>query len=214
MNFALNEVDAMAKKAARGAGYSWGMAEEAGKAARWLCAHELDGVKALALALGLADSADLAQMQPTSLHGNWQASSGALCPLIAGAALADSAAIWGHRGLVLKNVNAPLLILPFAALAVQVLGTTLSVNWEGASVVLAKDSVSLASVNPNSLIAPASQIKIKAGGQIGTLLPKQSRATPTPEDWAVLTGFAGRTYAPATEESRLKGAGAGLSDNY
>ena len=32
MNLSLNEVDAMAKKAARGAGYSWGLAEEAGKA--------------------------------------------------------------------------------------------------------------------------------------------------------------------------------------
>ena len=31
MNWSLNELDAMARKAARGAGYSWGLAEEAGR---------------------------------------------------------------------------------------------------------------------------------------------------------------------------------------
>ena len=39
------------------------------------------------------------------------------------------------------------------------------------------------------------------------------RADPDPNDWAALLAFAHRTYAPATEESRLRGAGAGLSDN-
>ena len=36
MNVSMNEVESMAKTAARGAGYSWGLAEEAGKATRWL----------------------------------------------------------------------------------------------------------------------------------------------------------------------------------
>lgn len=45
-----------------------------------------------------------------------------------------------------------------------------------------------------------------------------TRSEPTsvgvaPEDWAVLKALAARTYVPATEESRLRGAGAGLRDN-
>ena len=51
MSFALNEVEATAKKATRGAGYPWGLAEEAAKATRWLCAQGLDGVAILAGAL-------------------------------------------------------------------------------------------------------------------------------------------------------------------
>jgi hypothetical protein len=31
----LNEIEAMAKRAVRGAGLAWGLAEEAGKALRW-----------------------------------------------------------------------------------------------------------------------------------------------------------------------------------
>ncbi|MEL7259121.1 MAG: DUF3726 domain-containing protein, partial [Pseudomonadota bacterium] len=38
MSWSLNEVESLARKAARGAGYSWGLAEEAGKATRWTCA--------------------------------------------------------------------------------------------------------------------------------------------------------------------------------
>ncbi len=43
----LNEIDAMARKAARGAGYAWGLAEEAGRAVRWLEARGLPGLAAL-----------------------------------------------------------------------------------------------------------------------------------------------------------------------
>ena len=48
MSYALNEVEATAKRAARGAGYSWGLAEEASKATRWLCAKGIDGSAVLA----------------------------------------------------------------------------------------------------------------------------------------------------------------------
>lgn len=39
MSFALNEIEATAKRATRGAGYDWGLAEDASKAVRWLCAR-------------------------------------------------------------------------------------------------------------------------------------------------------------------------------
>ena len=41
MYMSLNEIDVSVKRAARGVGMSWGLAEEAGKAARWLAARRL-----------------------------------------------------------------------------------------------------------------------------------------------------------------------------
>ena len=67
MSFALIEVEATAKKAARGAGHSWGMAEEAARAARWLCAHGIDGVAGLARALARVDGSDPRQHAPARL---------------------------------------------------------------------------------------------------------------------------------------------------
>jgi hypothetical protein len=48
MLFSLNEIEAQLRKAARGAGLPWGLAEEAGKAARWLAMHGIDGLPASA----------------------------------------------------------------------------------------------------------------------------------------------------------------------
>ncbi len=48
MSWSLNEIEGLARKAARGSGLSWGLAEEAGKATRWLCAAGLPGADALA----------------------------------------------------------------------------------------------------------------------------------------------------------------------
>lgn len=50
--WSLAEIDAQCRKAARGLGCPWGMAEEAGKAARQLAAHGLPGPEALATMLG------------------------------------------------------------------------------------------------------------------------------------------------------------------
>jgi hypothetical protein len=41
---------------------------------------------------------------------------------------------------------------------------------------------------------------------------RATRATPNPKAWDILTRFAHRTYAPATEESRRLGAGDTQSD--
>ena len=46
-NYSLAEIDALSRKACRGAGYSWGLAEDAGKAVRWLTAYGLPGAETL-----------------------------------------------------------------------------------------------------------------------------------------------------------------------
>jgi len=213
MNFALNEVEATAKKAARGVGYSWGMAEEAGKATRWLCAHGFDGSKALVKTLEFADQASLDDLAPVSLLGDWHSRGGDLCPLTTGAAMADSARLWAENGLVLKNVIAPAMILPFAAISAHMLGLPITATWGDTSVVFEGSVVSLETPAPKALLQNAANMYIQTGGQLGSLQALHARAKPAMQDWETLNKFAARIYAPATEESRLKGAGAGLSDN-
>lgn len=213
MSFSLAEVEAMAKKAARGAGYSWGMAEEAAAAARWLCAHQLGGVEALAFALERMDGASWANHAPQKLGGSWQARAGALCPLCAGAALADSAQLWADEGKDMAHVMAPLLLLPFAAIAARQLGQTVTLTWKDLRAVTDGHSLSLHAENAADLSGEAHSLSLQTGGTVSNAIPHQSRAHPSPDAWAKLEAFAQRTYAPETQESRLKGAGAGLSDN-
>ena len=48
MIVSLNEIESLALKAARGAGMSWGLAEEAAVAASWLAARSLPWAETLA----------------------------------------------------------------------------------------------------------------------------------------------------------------------
>ena len=47
MALSQNEIESLCIKAARGAGYSWGLAEQAGFAAGWLAARGLDATAPL-----------------------------------------------------------------------------------------------------------------------------------------------------------------------
>lgn len=213
MSFALIEIEATAKKAARGAGYSWGMAEEAAWATRWLCAYGIEGVSVLAALLDHVAGADLAGMAPRTLGGDWKAKAREICPLTAGAALTDAAPFWAKGGKRLENVIAPALLLPFAAASAGRLGATLTIDWTGAVAVIDGSAVSLTLDDSAGLIAVAGLVRVESGGQLGVPLPTQTRATPSESDWAALNRFAQKTYAPDTEESRVRGAGAGFTDN-
>ncbi|MGR3485095.1 MAG: DUF3726 domain-containing protein [Paracoccaceae bacterium] len=85
MILSLGEVEALSRKAARGAGLPWGLAEEAGRAVRHLHALGLDGASALAACLGRPG-----------------------CPIAAGCALSDG------LGPPASPVASPLLLLAFA----------------------------------------------------------------------------------------------------
>jgi len=213
MSFSLNEVEATAKRATRGAGYSWGLAEEASKATRWLCANGFDGAGTLARLLDQTDAVPKEDLSVQSIAADWTSSTGQICPLIAGATLADSAAQMGAQGVVMHNVLHPAFVLPFAAAAAKSVNHALSVNWDGQAIVCDATGLCDADAEMASTTPVAKHLTVTLGGSVQSPLPKVTRATPNATDWAVLNRFAHRTFAPATDASRLLGAGAGVSDN-
>ena len=208
MSLSLNEVEALSKKAARGAGYPWGLAEEAAKATHWLCARGMDGCGALSVLLATTDGVDLAGWRPV-MGSTWAAKEGRLCPICAGTALADGLADIGQGGVSLRSVVAPLLLVPFAAQAAMRNKISLQVAWGTGSVLTDGSEASL--FGETAFVADTVTIAKAETPVVGQL--RTSRADPVSEVKRRLDALAYRTYAPATEESRLKGAGAGLSDN-
>lgn len=214
MSLAMIEVEAMAKKAARGAGFSWGVAEDAARATRWLCAAGLDGVGVLARVLAHATAPDAGAMRPEKLKGDWRAASGVLCPLLAGTSLSDSTALWAQNGeLRMENVAVPLMLVPFAAHAARQLATPVLLEWNGARFVTNGSLISFTGAIEHAQAETAQMVLVGTGGAIVDPLPTHARALPIKEDWVALSWLAQRTYAPDTDHSRLKGAGAGLNDN-
>ncbi len=215
MTWSLNEIEGLSRKAARGAGLSWGLAEEAGKATRWLCAAGLPGAEALAGLLRQNDGAEYETLCPLDDTGTWAAKGGALCPLISGAAICDHAKdIAEGKPLELGETSFPLLLLPYVAAAAQENETTLKLEWPGVTVTFGAETCIKQTIAGALDHDSATGVRIAlASGLSAPPLAHVTRGDIDPEIAQVLSAFAHRTYAPDTAQSRLAGAGAGLSDN-
>ncbi len=181
----------MATKAANGAGRPWGLAQEAGFATARLEAMGLRGAGAL---LSLLEATD----GETGLAGR--------CPVLEGAHLCDL----GGRGLPVsfEAMHQPLLLAPFLLQA----GAGASISWPGCDVDVQADGLTVRGGN-NCPASPV-EVRIEAGAaNAPAVRPKPGAVDIAGEIWEALGRFAHRTYVPATEASRLKGAGAGLTDN-
>ncbi len=204
-----SEVEALCQKAARGAGLDWGLAEEAGFAARWLYSRGLDGPGALLAYLDRAN-ADVPGLvlEGTRFRAGGQ---GSLCPVALGAALSDFAAT-GLDHLRAGPVHRPLLVLPFVHQIACASGGQAVLGWDGQQV-----SVSAAGDIAGDLAAlaelDAAEIAVApAAGMPGQAAPQGAPAAPATETLARLDGFAMRTTVPASAASRAD-AGSADGDN-
>lgn len=200
MNLSLGELEALALKAAKGAGLDWGLAAEAGKACRWLAAHGFDGPNALLGELTLAG------WQPPKLNG---ATFTAQSALTLGPSLCDHTHLLQQSGqFILPETIAALPVLPFAAQISQSLNSPICLTTSDAAFTLHDAQIFPATRSRQSTLTLCAPPSIAP-----QIIPKSTRVTLSADTYQTLTAFAHKTYAPATEASRLAGAGAGLSDN-
>ncbi|MEZ5480557.1 MAG: DUF3726 domain-containing protein [Thiolinea sp.] len=213
--YSLSEIDAQVKKAVRGAGFSWGHAEEAGKAARFLAAQQLPGAALVAAYL------QEREQEPQSFAtqeqvGYWQVTASGerfLCPVLAAASLLDTADVasgWAEQGAVrLHRVAYPLLLLPALSVWAQARDVTLTLGWEAAELACREGCVQVDALEMAVLACTrAAFLDIKV---TDAPLPQAREPRPVGQAlddtvWQALDAFARRTYVAATEASR-RGAG-------
>lgn len=210
MSYSLGEIEALCRKAAKGAGYGWGMAEEAGRAARWLEAQGLPGADCLLTCLE-DDQADRAA--PLIVGQDWHSPAQSLCPIVTGACLSDHAAQIASHAIQLDTLRHPLLLAPFVASAAALQNITLHLTWSDVRLVISGNSHRIEGSQTNLHAAIAQGVTCGPGTSDATPVSLRSRADLAPDTYQRLCALAQRTYAPATEASRIAGAGSGLSDN-
>ena len=97
IKLSLSELQSLAKLAARGTGYYWGQAEEAGRICRQLEQHQLPGLQALRILLdrhlseqneGVEQNGNIGQHIPHLMEHNWKAHDW-MCGLITSICLSD-----------------------------------------------------------------------------------------------------------------------------
>ena len=110
-------------------------------------------------------------------------------------------------------VREPLLLIPFAAFAAAQARKAMAVSWNGAEAQLGADGET-ARLTGAVTVDEAHGVLTRAMDlPVRTSERRMTRAALDPSVQATLDEFAQRTYAPASDASRMTGAGAGLTDN-
>jgi hypothetical protein len=208
------EVEALCMKAARGAGMEWGVAEEAGMAARWLAARGMDGPGTLLALLRARGGRGDRDAGPRISGRDWRAAGGGtLCPVLAGAAYSDAAGD-ADTAIVLHDLAVPLLFLPFAGQWVRATGRSLAVSWVKGRAHIDRAGIVLKGDIEASMDMAGARVTVEAGARAGQGGAQQllSRYPIDPPVWRALDAFALCTTVPPSARSR-GGAGAEADDN-
>ncbi len=223
-----NEVESVCAKAARGAGMSWGLAEEAGYAAGWLASRGFDGAGALARHLRHAQGKSWQDICPVVEPGEWLAKTAGqpLCPIALGATLSDhlsaDSALLNGFGLRVGEVSSPGLLLPFVAMAVEASGNSICIRLEhdvvciGASGTVSGNVSSLLAADCIALVIVVDEES--AEGDMSLHVNRSAASTsellaPVDSDALnFLQELSMRTTVPSSAASRAR-AGAAGSDN-
>lgn len=196
-SLSFSEMEGLARRAARGAGLPWDIAEEAGRAVRILCAARIDGAAALAGLLAEIRARRTMELAPVRvLDRVWAAPGGALCPIRAGATLSDMARMLPADGVGMVGVLVPVLILPFAADVARVLQGPVTLSWRGGILSLGPDGLPRAGGIDKLIGVQQTGLHVHPGGPGLDPSPPESRARPDPAALAALEALARRTSAP------------------
>lgn len=205
MSLSLGELQAITAKAVRGAGFSWSMAEEAAYAVYWLEARGIAGTNALADYLTWVDKHEPIEPSIDLLEASPQ-SSVLRCPLHLGCYVVDTAMYSSATTFTTKQ---PLLLVPFLARTAKTNVIVLRCNaieYHVSAVGINKTAIENLLIDETTV-----SWSIASGDKIES--DCTTRATVDKLVLNVLQSFAGKTYAPASQTSRLIGAGAGTTDN-
>ena len=197
----LSEIDTTSKRASKAAGFSWGIAEEIGKAIRSLELFGLPGVINLNLYLK-----KIKKNHPKKINKIGKENKNKeTCPIYCGVAFLDQCKQLETLEIIkFYNVNYPLLILPFISKASEISGKKILIQFNNTSF-LANFNKSILSKNIDKQISPlANEINIEF------LENKNSFSV---QDWKELYKLSEETFVEESESLKSKGAGAGLTDN-
>ncbi len=210
----LAEIEVYLRKAARASGLEWGLAEEAGKAARWLAAFDLPGPETMLAHLQSLSGKDYAAFIPRCDLEPWRADGGPLCPIITGAALADrSASMLQGNELRLGKTAYPILLAATLGQAARFHRCAFTTSWSGLRLDCFGHGLSIEGDRDSLLLAEVDQVRCCKSDATTPQQVASTGAYSIDEDiFKRIDALAFETYAPATEESRA-GAGAGLTDN-
>ena len=199
----LSEIDTTSKRAAKSAGFSWGIAEEIGKNMRLLELFGLAGIKNLNKYL---KDYKKKQFQKISLISDVnQENKQPFCPIILGTNFIDQVNLLDKKNNIqISNIAFPILFLPFASRASEVIGKKIFLKIDEKEFLLNLNQSIYSNYLKNEILESCKSINISF---------LENNNLFNENEWSELYKLSEETFVEETESLKIGGAGAGLTDN-
>ena len=199
-----SEINTVSKRAARAAGYSWGIAEEVGKCISSIEMYGIAGVENLNNYFKTITN--IKPKGPKQIEKNNKLNDKSLCPIYTGLKLIDNyKSVDDIKLLKFINLDYPLLLLPFVNKLSYLIGKRIKIAIDNINV----------ECNLNKCVLADHQIKsaiIKKAKTV-TISILENEDSFSSKTWNELYEMSTETFVEETEQSKQTGAGAGLQDN-
>ena len=199
-----SEINTVSKRAARAAGYSWGIAEEVGKCISSIEMFGIPGVENLNNYFKTIK--DIEPEGPKQIEKNNELNDKSLCPIYTGLKLIDDyKSVDEIKTLKFIKLDYPLLLLPFINKLSYLIGKRIQVSIDDINAECNLNTCVLADHNiKSSIIKKAERVTI-------SIIENEDNFSS--KSWNELYEMSTETFVEETEQSKQTGAGAGLQDN-
>ena len=200
----LSEIDTTSKRATKGAGFPWGVAEEVGKNMRLLELFGLPGVKNLNQYL--KDYKQEKQFQKITLISETNNSNKyPFCPIILGTNFIDQVNLLDKKNNIqISNVAFPILFLPFVSRASEIIGKRIFLKIEEKEFLLNLNQSIYSNYLKNEILEGCNTIDISF---------IENNNSFNENEWKELYKLSEDTFVEETDSLKIGAAGAGLTDN-
>ena len=199
----LSEIDTTSKRAARGAGFSWGIAEEIGKNMRLLELYGLPGIKNLNKFLKYYHEKQFQKFTLISVTNN--SNKYPFCPIILGTNFIDQVNLLDKKNNIqISNVAFPILFLPFVSRASEIVGKRIFLKIEEKEFLLNLNQSIYSNYLKNEVLEICNTINISF---------IENNNSFNENEWKELYKLSEDTFVEETESLKIGAAGAGLTDN-
>ena len=199
----LSEIDTTSKRAAKGAGFSWGISEEIGKNMRLLELFGLSGIKNLNKYL---KDYKKKQFQKIALISEInETKKNPFCPITLGTNFIDQVNLLDKKNIIkIINVAFPILFLPFVSRASEVIGKRIFLKIDEKEFLLNLNQSIYSNYLKNEILEKCNSISINF---------IENNNSFNENEWKELYKLSEDTFVEETESLKIGGAGAGLTDN-
>tara|TARA_Y100000741_G_scaffold346516_1_gene312940 strand:- start:4 stop:609 length:606 start_codon:yes stop_codon:yes gene_type:complete len=197
----LSEIDTTSKRASKAAGFSWGIAEEIGKAIRSLELFGLSGIKNLNLYLNKIEKKHPEKVNKIEKENKNKE----FCPIYCGVAILDQCSkLESLKSIKFYNVSYPILILPFISKASEILGKKILIQFNKSSFLMNFNKSIFSKNLEKQVFTSAPEISIEFF---------ENKNSFSDQEWKELYKLSEKTFVEETDSLKTTGAGAGLTDN-